>query len=87
MRMFVTVIPLGIDRVSGSAPKVPTKITLLTPRAMTSPHSLDGYIVHAPGRLDIRVSRCLSPEMSLGGAQHFAAQWPPQRPAAAAARP
>jgi hypothetical protein len=34
MRMFVTVIPLGMDRVSGSAPSVPIKITLFTPRAM-----------------------------------------------------
>jgi hypothetical protein len=30
----VTVIPLGMDRVSGSPPKLPTKMTLLTPRAM-----------------------------------------------------
>src|SRR5579859_317893 len=42
MRMFVTDIPLGMDRVSGSAPSVPIKITLFTPRAIHSPHSLDG---------------------------------------------
>src|SRR6185437_5444518 len=37
IRMFVTVIPLGMERVSGSAPRLPTKMTLFTPRAMTHP--------------------------------------------------
>src|ERR1700735_5358648 len=37
IRMFVTVIPLGMERVSGSAPRLPTKMTLLTPRAMSTP--------------------------------------------------
>src|SRR5258708_2908706 len=35
--MFVTVIPLGMERVSGSAPRLPTRMTLFTPRAMSSP--------------------------------------------------
>ena len=35
MRMLVTVMPLGMERVSGSAPRLPTRITLFTPRAMT----------------------------------------------------
>jgi hypothetical protein len=35
--MFVTVIPLGMERVSGSAPRLPTKMTLFTPRAMSYP--------------------------------------------------
>jgi len=35
--MFVTVIPLGMERVSGSAPRLPTKMTLFTPRAIVYP--------------------------------------------------
>src|SRR5450631_2726944 len=46
MRMLVTVMPLGIERVSGSAPRFPTKMTLLTPRAMTNPQNDDESIVH-----------------------------------------
>jgi hypothetical protein len=38
MRMFVTVMPLGMERVSGSAPRFPSKMTLLTPRDMENPH-------------------------------------------------
>jgi len=37
IRMLVTVIPLGMERVSGSAPRLPTKMTLFTPRAMSYP--------------------------------------------------
>src|ERR1043165_1030814 len=33
-RMFATVIPEGMARVSGSAPRLPIRITLLIPRAM-----------------------------------------------------
>src|ERR1700687_2429104 len=46
--MFVTVMPLGIERVSGSAPRLPTKMTLFTPRAITTPGNiLMASIVHA----------------------------------------
>src|SRR6202020_17977 len=37
IRILVTVIPLGMDRVSGSAPRFPTRITLFTPRAISIP--------------------------------------------------
>jgi hypothetical protein len=30
-------MPLGMERVSGSAPRLPTKMTLFTPRAMSYP--------------------------------------------------
>src|SRR5690349_19230639 len=33
-RMFATVMPDGMARVSGSAPRLPIKMTLLIPRAM-----------------------------------------------------
>src|SRR5260370_5316479 len=46
--MFVTVIPLGMERVSGSAPRLPTKMTLFTPRAIHTPeNNLMVSIVHA----------------------------------------
>jgi hypothetical protein len=35
--IFVTVMPLGMERVSGSAPRLPTKMTLFTPRAIVYP--------------------------------------------------
>src|SRR5262249_29204298 len=35
IRMLATVVPEGMARVSGSAPRLPTRITLLTPRAMS----------------------------------------------------
>src|SRR6185437_6729657 len=35
-RRFATVMPEGMARVSGSAPRCPTRITLLTPRAMAA---------------------------------------------------
>src|SRR5688500_1634693 len=35
-RMFATVMPEGMARVSGSAPRLPIKMTLLIPRAMTN---------------------------------------------------
>src|SRR6185295_17611266 len=35
-RMFATVIPDGMARVSGSAPRLPIRMTLLIPRAMRS---------------------------------------------------
>ena len=38
--IFVTVVPLGMERVSGSAPRFPTRITLFTPRAMLFPPPL-----------------------------------------------
>src|SRR6202161_4503209 len=37
MRIFVNVMPLGMERVSGSAPRLPTKMTLFTPRAIDAP--------------------------------------------------
>src|SRR3954471_16948769 len=37
--MFATVMPEGIARVSGSAPRLPIRITLLIPRAMVCPSS------------------------------------------------
>src|ERR1700688_2879459 len=37
MRMFATVMPEGMERVSGSAPRLPMRMTLLTPRAMAGP--------------------------------------------------
>src|SRR5882757_2718070 len=49
--MLVTVIPLGMERVSGSAPRLPTKMTLFTPRAMSYPcKPLKASIVHAETR-------------------------------------
>src|ERR1700722_15006725 len=51
IRILVTVMPLGMERVSGSAPRFPTRITLLTPRAISFPR-LDSmpHIVHGePG--------------------------------------
>jgi hypothetical protein len=36
MRMFATVMPEGMARVSGSAPRLPIRITLLIPRAMAN---------------------------------------------------
>src|SRR5450631_426516 len=46
IRMFVTVMPLGMERVSGSAPRLPTRMTLFTPRA-----------IHAPGEKKQIVAR------------------------------
>src|SRR5271165_3264024 len=52
------VMPLGVDFTSGSLPRLPSKITLLTPRAMrTAPvcitecavESLNKYVVSTPG--------------------------------------
>src|SRR6202011_3149522 len=63
MRMFVTDIPLGMDLVSGSAPSVPIKITLFTPRAIQTPTHWIPDIVHAPAGLNISVSRCPRGEM------------------------
>ena len=36
-RMFATVMPEGMARVSGSAPRLPIRMTLLIPRAMALP--------------------------------------------------
>ena len=35
-RMFATVMPEGMARVSGSAPRLPIRMTLLIPRAMAN---------------------------------------------------
>src|SRR5690349_13437771 len=39
MRMFATVMPEGMARVSGSAPRLPMRMTLLIPRAIACPSS------------------------------------------------
>src|ERR1700736_210888 len=55
--MFVTVIPLGMERVSGSAPRLPTKMTLFTPRAMSYPRKqLMVSIVHAATHPNTRLN-------------------------------
>src|SRR3982074_343430 len=55
--MFVTVIPLGMERVSGSAPRLPTKMTLFTPRAMSYPwKQFDGKHCTRGGSPQYRVS-------------------------------
>src|SRR6202045_5026492 len=64
IRILVTVMPLGMERVSGSAPRFPTKITLLTPRAMSFPH-LDSmpHIVHGEPGPTIAVQARNNPEI------------------------
>src|SRR6186713_2545128 len=50
MRMFATVMPEGMARVSGSAPRLPIRMTLLIPRAMAfgpSSKEIVGRIVRA----------------------------------------
>src|SRR5262245_9791839 len=37
MRILVTVVPPGVVRDSGSCPRLPMRMTLLMPRAMTDP--------------------------------------------------
>src|SRR5450631_3535695 len=49
IRILVTVMPLGMERVSGSAPRLPTKMTLFTPRAMTYPRKQLVHALYTPG--------------------------------------
>src|SRR5262245_1420330 len=59
MRRFATVVPEGMARVSGSAPRFPTRMTLLTPRAMaSSPSSWCGRVLYRRRRPPTHVGPC-----------------------------